>query len=138
MLLKIFTSSIKVENVVESAWMSIKVELILFQGVGVAQLQNLKRYFHNKTKLKRNTLVYVGWLHMILSHQDYTKTSELKRNVRLSLPGMVGWPERVDQVWIQAVFPAFSTSPLAVETFTMMIMGLVMKVMGLTSLLVSL
>ena len=53
-----------------------------------------------------------------------TKTSELKRNVQLSLPGMVGWPERVDQVWIQAVFPAFSTSPFAVETLTMMIMGL--------------
>ena len=138
MLLKIFTSSIKVENVVKSAWMSVKVELVLFQGVGVAQLQNLERYFHNKTKLKRNTLVYVGWLHMILSHQGCTKTSELKRNVQLSLPGMVGWPERGDQVWIQAVFPAFSTSPLAVETLTMMIMGLVMKVMGLTSLLVSL
>ena len=43
MLLKLFTSSIKVEDVVESARMSVKVELVLFEGVGIAQLQNLKK-----------------------------------------------------------------------------------------------
>ena len=62
MLLKIFTSSIKVENIVESARMSVKVELVLFKRVGVAQLQNLKTYYQRKIELKRNTLVYLRWL----------------------------------------------------------------------------
>ena len=42
-LFKFDTSSIKVEDVVESARMSVKVELVLFEGVGIAQLQNLKK-----------------------------------------------------------------------------------------------
>ena len=61
MLLKLFTSSIKVENVVESARMSVKVELVLFEGVGVAQLQDLKKILNKDSKQKKRFLPGLTW-----------------------------------------------------------------------------